>query len=131
MLYDGDCPLCMREVNMLRRKDEGQNFIDFLDIASPEYDPELNQGITFEQAMGQIHAITNTGEVVTNVEVFRRLYELVGLGWVFAITKNETVGAVVDRVYDVWARFRLPLTGREDLEVIMAKRKANPTFCKK
>jgi len=131
MLYDGDCPLCLREVNMLRRKDEGKNFIDFVDIASPEYDPELNQGITFEQAMGQIHAITREGEIVTNVEVFRRLYELVGLGWVFAITKTEPIGTLVDKVYDVWAKYRLPITGREDLEVILAKRKGNPALCNK
>jgi len=123
MLYDGDCPLCMREVNMLRRKDEGKNKIDFVDIAADTYRPEDNQGISFEEAMGKIHAITNRGEVVTNVEVFRRLYELVGLGWVFAITKVEPFGTIIDRVYDVWAKYRLPVTGREDLAVILAKRK--------
>ena len=32
--------------------------------------------------MGKIHAILPNGEVVTNIEVFRRLYEAVGLGWV-------------------------------------------------
>uniref|UniRef100_A0A7S2SYR9 Thiol-disulfide oxidoreductase DCC n=2 Tax=Chloropicon primus TaxID=1764295 RepID=A0A7S2SYR9_9CHLO len=129
MLYDGACPLCMREVNMLRRRDEQSNKIDFVDIASAEYDPRDNQGITFEEAMGKIHAITNEGEVVTNVEVFRRLYDLVGLGWVFAITKTEPFGTIVDKVYDVWAAYRLPITGREDLEVILAKRNQS-TMCK-
>merc|ERR1712087_664926 len=130
MLYDGDCPLCMREVNMLRRKDAEKNLIDFVDIASPEYSPADNQNISFEEAMGKIHAITNEGEVVTNIEVFRRLYDLVGLGWVFAITKTQPFGKIVDAVYDVWAKYRLPITGREDLEIIMAKRKGDPTMCK-
>ncbi len=50
MLYDGDCPLCMREVSMLRRRDEGVGKIEFVDIASPDYDPAVNAGIPFEQA---------------------------------------------------------------------------------
>ena len=129
MLYDGDCPLCMREVNMLKRRDEGQNKIDFVDIASPAYDPLDNQNISFEKAMNNIHAITREGEVVTNIEVFRRLYDLVGLGWVFAITKTEPFGTIVDKIYDVWAYYRLPITGREDLEVILAKRK-DASMCK-
>lgn len=34
--------------------------------------------------------------MVTNIEVFRRLYEAVGLGWVYAITKW-----CADRAYQV------------------------------
>ena len=43
------CPLCMREVNMLRRRDEGVNKIEFVDIDAPEYDPAKNAGISYEQ----------------------------------------------------------------------------------
>lgn len=49
MLYDGDCPLCMREVNMLRKRDKDQNKIGFVDISSQEYSPTDNAGITYEQ----------------------------------------------------------------------------------
>lgn len=49
MLYDGDCPLCMREVNMLRDRDAGVGKICFVDIADPAYSPDENAGITFEQ----------------------------------------------------------------------------------
>ena len=49
MLYDGDCPLCMREVNMLRRRDKSTGNIDFVDISSPEYVPAENAGISYEQ----------------------------------------------------------------------------------
>lgn len=37
--------------------------------------------------MKKIHAITADGKVVVGVEVFRRLYEAIGLGYVYAITK--------------------------------------------
>lgn len=49
MLYDGDCPLCMREVNMLRRRDKEAGKIDFVDISSPQYDPAANANISYEQ----------------------------------------------------------------------------------
>ena len=80
--------------------------------------------------VGKIHAITSDGEVVTNVEVFRRLYDLVGLGWVFAITRTEPFGTIVDKVYDVWAAWRLPITGRETMETILAKRRGEASTCR-
>ena len=49
MLYDGDCPLCMREVNMLKKRDTNVGKIDFVDISSPEYEPEQNANISYEE----------------------------------------------------------------------------------
>ena len=56
------------------------------------------------------------------VEVFRRLYESVGLGWVYAVTKVPAVGRAADAVYDVWAKYRLPITGRPGLVEVMRTR---------
>eukprot|EP00850_Spirogloea_muscicola_P018783 SM000176S03114 [mRNA] locus=s176:77550:79505:+ [translate_table: standard] len=123
MLYDGDCPLCMREVNMLRGRNEGYKTIAFVDIASDDYRAEDNAGIGFEEAMGRIHAVLKDGTVVTNVEAFRKLYEAVGLGWVYAITKVEPLASIADKVYDVWARYRLPITGRPPLAQILEDRR--------
>ena len=49
MLYDGECPLCMKEVNFLRSRDAGKGKVDFVDVASPSYTAEDNYGITYEQ----------------------------------------------------------------------------------
>lgn len=87
MLYDGDCPLCLKEVDFLRKRDEGVGNIDFVDISSPDYLPQNNAGIDFGTAMGTIHAIRADGSVITGIQVFQELYEAVGLGWVYAITK--------------------------------------------
>nr|POF21193.1 uncharacterized protein, mitochondrial [Quercus suber] len=57
MLYDGDCPLCMREVNMLRERNKDSGTIKFVDINSNEYSPEENQGLDYKTVMGRIHAI--------------------------------------------------------------------------
>lgn len=123
MLYDGDCPLCMREVEMLQRRDAGKGRIAFVDVAAPDYDPAQNADISFQAAMERIHAVEADGRVLTDVEVFRRLYEEVGLGWVYAITRNKSVEALANKVYDVWAKYRLPLTGRPDLETVLREKK--------
>ncbi|XP_066344815.1 uncharacterized protein At5g50100, chloroplastic-like isoform X2 [Miscanthus floridulus] len=124
MLYDGDCPLCMREVNMLRERNKSYGTIKFVDISSKDYSPDDNQGLDYETVMGRIHAILSDGTVVTDVEAFRKLYEEVGLGWVYAVTKYEPVATMANAVYGVWAKYRMQITGRPPLEEIMASRKA-------
>ena len=49
------------------------------------------------QAMGNIHAILPNGKVVTNVEVFQRLYQQVGLGWVYAFANIGPLKAAAER----------------------------------
>ena len=79
LLFDGGCPLCQREVTFLRSRDFS-NSISFVDIDSPDYSPDLYSGISYREAMGRIHAITSSGEVLKDVRVFREAYRLVGLG---------------------------------------------------
>lgn len=122
LLYDGACPLCMREVNFLRRRDAGRGLVAFTDITADDYDPAEHGGVDFEMAMGRIHAVLPDGTTVKNVEVFRRVYEILGMGWVYAATRWPIVGPIVDRFYGVWADWRLRLTGRPDLATIVAQR---------
>ena len=123
MLYDGDCPLCMREVNFLRGRDAGTGAIAFVDIAAPDYDPAAHGGVPFETAMATIHAVLPDGTLVTGVDVFRRLYDAVGLGWVYGFLSVPALKAAASWAYDKWAAARLPLTGRPDLEVLLAERR--------
>ncbi|KAL6579904.1 hypothetical protein OROMI_007928 [Orobanche minor] len=124
MLYDGECPLCMREVNMLRERNKRYGSIKFVDISSDDYTPKDNQGLDYKTVMGRIHAILSDGTVVRDVEAFRRLYEVVGLGWVYAITKYEPIASIANAIYGVWAKYRLQVTGRPPLdEVLKGRRK--------
>jgi hypothetical protein len=63
LLYDGDCPLCLREVNFLRKKDNGRGLVAFADIAADDYSPDDNGGVDFATAMGRIHAVKADGTV--------------------------------------------------------------------
>lgn len=122
LLYDGECPLCLREVNFLQKRDAGRGLVAFVDIADLNYTPDAYGGVDFETAMGRIHAVLPDGTVIKNVEVFRRVYETLGMGWIYAATKLPIIGFIVDALYGIWADWRLTLTGRPDLRTIVADR---------
>ena len=132
LLYDGECPLCVKEVEMLRRRDAAFNGgndgsvggkLELVDIAAKTYDARANAGISFERAMGKIHAIERDDTVITGIDAFRRAYETVGLGWVYAVTKLPLINQAADAVYQVWADNRLSMTGRGTMEEVLEARK--------
>ncbi|HEY9879867.1 MAG TPA: DUF393 domain-containing protein [Leptolyngbyaceae cyanobacterium] len=122
LLYDGACPLCLHEVKFLQKRDAGRGLVTFVDVADDDYCPEDNGGIDFATAMGRIHAIRADGTVIKNVEVFRQIYEVLGMGWIYAITRWPLIGPLVDRLYDLWADWRLALTGRPTLQTLVSER---------
>jgi predicted DCC family thiol-disulfide oxidoreductase YuxK len=127
LLYDGDCPLCMREVKFLRQRDAGRGLIAFVNIADDGYNPADHGGIDYATAMGRIHAVKADGTVLKNVEVFRQIYDVLGLGWIYAPTRWPIVGPLVDWLYSLWADWRLRLTGRPSLPTILAQRRERQT----
>ncbi|MEM8604481.1 MAG: DUF393 domain-containing protein [Cyanobacteria bacterium P01_H01_bin.121] len=114
LLYDGECPLCLREVNFLRQKDAGRGLVAFVDIADPNYTAAEHGDVDFATAMGRIHAVLPDQTVICDVEVFRRVYQILGMGWLYAPTRLPVLRQVADGLYGVWAKWRLQLTGRPD-----------------
>jgi predicted DCC family thiol-disulfide oxidoreductase YuxK len=124
LLYDGLCPLCMREVQFLTQKDAGRGIITFVDIADLGYTPSDHGNIEFAEAMGRIHAVLPDGTIVRDMEVFRRVYAALGMGWIYAPTQWPAVRPVVDAIYNLWASWRLALTGRPHLAALLAERQS-------
>jgi predicted DCC family thiol-disulfide oxidoreductase YuxK len=112
VLFDGDCPLCRREIALLRRLDRGRGRIAFEDIAAPGFEG-TPYGIDHDTAMRRIHGVLPDGRVIEGVEVFRRLYAAVGFGWLVAPTRWPLLRPAFDAAYRWFARNRLRLTGRE------------------
>jgi len=111
VLYDAECPLCRREIEMLRRLDRGRHRIDFEDIAAPEFDAG-RYGLDQPTVVARIHAVLRDGSVIEGVEVFRRAYAAVGLGWLVAPTRWPILRDGFEAAYRVFARNRLHWTGR-------------------
>jgi predicted DCC family thiol-disulfide oxidoreductase YuxK len=110
VFHDGDCPLCQREINMLRRWDKHQR-IRFTDIAAADFNP-AEYGKTHDEFMAEIRGRLPDGTWIVGVEVFRRLYTAVGLGWLVAPTRWFGIRQLLDWGYRVFAKNRLRLTGR-------------------
>jgi ligand-binding SRPBCC domain-containing protein/predicted DCC family thiol-disulfide oxidoreductase YuxK len=107
LLYDGACPFCRREINWLKDKDH-TNRIELEDISADGFDAS-RYGLTHEMVDGKIHAFLADGSVITGMEVFRRLYAAVGLGWLLAPTGWPVIRPVADYAYGVFARNRVRL----------------------
>jgi len=110
VFFDGDCPLCVREIDWLRRRDRAGR-VRFTDIAAPGFDAAAH-GVDHASLMAQIHGRTADGGWVTGVDVFRNLYTAVGFGPVVALTRWPIVAPLLDDAYAWFARNRLRLTGR-------------------
>ena len=119
VFYDGACPLCRREVALLRRLDRHKRIVT-TDIASVAFQP-TDLGKTYEQLMARIHGRLPDGTLVEGVEVFRRLYGAIGLPWLAALTRKPLISRALDSAYAAFARNRLRLTGRCDAKGCAAK----------
>jgi len=112
ILYDGECPLCSREIRFLERRDRESGRIQLEDISRADFDP-ATYGLDARQVMARIHGVLPDGSVVEGVEVFRRAYAAVGLGWLLAPTRWPVLRRLADLAYRVFARHRLRWTGSE------------------
>ena len=114
VFFDGDCPLCLREINLLKRFDR-RNRIQFTNIASADFVAE-EHGKTMNGLMSEIHGRLPGGEWIVGVEVFRQLYKAVGFGPVVSITRLPVVSHLLQLGYTLFAKYRLKLTGRCNAE---------------
>lgn len=110
VFFDGGCPLCLREINFLNRRDR-HGKIKFTDIDAPDFAPE-SCGKTYDELMAQIYGRLPDGTWITGVEVFRRLYSAVGFGPLVMLTRLPVISQFMDLGYRIFAKNRLRLTGR-------------------
>jgi predicted DCC family thiol-disulfide oxidoreductase YuxK len=105
LLYDGDCPFCLREVRWLQRRDTAGR-LAFEDIAAPGFDA-VRYGTTRDELMGVMHGVFPDGRVVRRLEAFRAAYSAVGLGWLLAPTGWPLLRWPCNAGYALFARHRV------------------------
>lgn len=110
VFFDGECPLCQREIRLLRKLDRGGRLL-FTDIAAPSFSAAA-LGLEQSTLMARIHGRLPDGTLVEGVEVFRRLYSALGFRRLVALTRLSWVSRVLDLAYTWFARNRLRWTGR-------------------
>ena len=114
-LFDGGCPFCLRETSFLRKKDF-LNKINFVDINNDNYNPLLYKNISYEAAMSNLHGILENGDIIQGLDVLAYSYKLIGLAWVYYPLKFGFLAPVLKLFYQYWAKYRLKITGRSNIE---------------
>lgn len=110
VFFDGACPICDREIALMRRLNRRERLV-FCDFSRPDYDPTTID-ISPAELGRIIHARWGDGTVITGVDVFRAMWEAVGLGFLARLSRLSLVEPLVVRAYAWFARNRLRLTGR-------------------
>jgi predicted DCC family thiol-disulfide oxidoreductase YuxK len=110
VFFDGACPICDREIALMKRLDRRRQ-LEFCDFSTQEYDA-ASSGFAAADLARVIHARWSDGSVITGVDVFRAMWEAVGLGFLARLSRLSLVEPLVLNAYAWFARNRLRLTGR-------------------
>ena len=104
VFFDGACPICAREIAFMKRLDRLRQ-LEFCDFSTQEYDA-ASSGVATADRGTVIHARWADGSVITGVEVFRAMWEAVGLGLLTKLSRLSLVEPLVLRAYEWFARNR-------------------------
>lgn len=101
LYFDGNCPLCMREVRLLRRiADPGLALVDLHDVPKDSGRP------TRLEMLGTLHLRTGDGHWLTAVDATVRAWSHTRWGFLFRVLRWPLIGPLADMAYRYWARKR-------------------------
>ncbi|WP_309645253.1 DUF393 domain-containing protein [Phenylobacterium sp.] len=99
--YDGDCPLCQREVALLRQLDRDEA-ITFVDLSIGEACP-LDRGAM----LSRFHAQAPGGELLSGAAAFAAMWRLIpALSPLGRLARWRPALWLMERLYRVFLRFR-------------------------
>lgn len=104
IFFDGNCPLCLKEINQLKKRDQDGK-LGFEDINASSFAtryPDLD----WQALNDRIHGIDEHGEVFIGLDVTHKAWSLVGVGWLYAPLRWPVIRLVADVVYKLFARHR-------------------------
>jgi len=101
--YDGGCPLCLREIALMRRLDR-RGRIDFIDVAD-----ETAQGacpLDRATLLARFHAREN-GEMLSGAQAFAAMWRAIPVLRPLGLAaRNRVVAAVLERAYLAFLKIR-------------------------
>lgn len=112
VFYDGACPVCVREMQVLRRHDRAQR-LAMVDIAAADFDAHAWPASRADMNAA-LHVRLPDGSWRSGMAAIRHIYRVIGKGWWLAPTGWPLISHVFDRLYAAFARHRLVLSARLD-----------------
>jgi len=103
MVYDGECPLCSREVHLLQSRSPDAK-VQYVDIATKDYQPEKFQNLSYQQTMEQLYVLSAKGDVLKGVDAFFTLYSKTGWKGLAMALKALLFQQILQALYQLFAR---------------------------
>ena len=104
LYYDGQCPLCVAEVEFLQSRN-AQGQLAFVDVTQTGFEA-AGHNISCEAAMAQIHGRTADGQVLVGVPVFAAAYQLANLPVLAWLLSRRWLMPVLQPAYVLFAKHR-------------------------
>lgn len=113
--HDGECPICNIEINAMKKLDTAGN-IHWVDI-SRDKTALAAAGLTYKQTMDRMHVIDENKQVKSGVVGFLQVWKHLPYYRCLApvIEQVPLLLPIMEFFYTIFARYRLPLTGKKQI----------------
>ncbi len=107
LFYDGQCPLCVKEMTRLRHADN-EHCLTLINIHSPACSayPEINK----QRAAQILHGIAEDGKLLLGLDATCQAWKVVGRGRWIGLSRWPIIRPITDRFYLLFARHRYTLS---------------------
>ncbi|MGH1460722.1 MAG: thiol-disulfide oxidoreductase DCC family protein [Neptuniibacter sp.] len=106
VFYDGGCPLCKKEISHYMGLDRESSIV-WIDITE-QYTTLKSHGISLQQAMAELHAVTDAAVVVKGVDSFLLIWENLRFYRLLAkVVVCLRLNKPLNFIYNRFARWRL------------------------
>ena len=126
LLYDGECPLCRREIEWFCRRDPEAMHV--IDISLHDFDSKA-YGLASDDVHRELHGIKPDGTVTVGMDSVREAYRVIGLGFMVSFTAYWPFRPITDWMYRRFAANRLQIgtwLGRRECDGNTCKPPTNP-----
>jgi predicted DCC family thiol-disulfide oxidoreductase YuxK len=114
--HDGECPICSIEINAMKKLDKAGN-VKWVDITQDKT-ALATVGLTYKQAMERMYVIDENQQLQSGVLGFIQIWKQLPYYQRIApiIINIPLLLQVMEFFYGIFARYRLPLTGKSPLK---------------
>ncbi|XOV79641.1 MAG: thiol-disulfide oxidoreductase DCC family protein [Aestuariibacter sp.] len=116
IFYDGQCPLCLKEMQHLRRLDQNQR-LTLIDIFSERFSneyPEMQDKPVLQKLHGYLVPTSSSDtiakQMLTGLDVTYHAWRLVGRGWIVKPLRWPLLKPIADGFYLWFAKHRFSLS---------------------
>lgn len=114
LFYDGTCPLCVKEMNAIHKKDKLKQ-IKTVDINGRDF--VAYPHVDYDRANAILHGFDAQGRLLLGLDAAYQAWALLGRGWMYAPLRWPVIRPMADKAYLVFARNRYRIskwfTGKE------------------